>query len=178
MAATPRLTGSHHAKGVSIIEMMIVIAIVAIIAGLALPSFTNYLSGTRVRGVAESVQNGLQIARQEAVRRNAEVRFEIAAADQADLWRVFVVGTGAVVQRKSRAEGSGSGLVISTNMPAITFNGLGRVTTAGAPDPIRINVCDTAACANGATRVEVTLAGGVRMCNPGASGAKTSMTCT
>jgi type IV fimbrial biogenesis protein FimT len=163
----------RHARGVSVIEMMIVVALVAIIGGLALPSFTGALSGSRVRGAAESIQNGLQLARQEAVRRNGEVSFQVpTGGDQ--LWRVVHVTSGTVIQARSRGEGAARSapVTVTADASTITFNGLGRVKNATA-DTMRIDVCDSA-CATGTTRVEVSRSGGVRMCNPSsASGAST-----
>jgi type IV fimbrial biogenesis protein FimT len=44
-----------------------------ILLALAMPGFSNWLRNARVRTTAESVQNGLQLARAEAVRRNTPV---------------------------------------------------------------------------------------------------------
>ena len=43
----------------------------------AAPSFSDWIRNTRIRTAAEAFQNGLQLARAEAVRRNAWVRFQI-----------------------------------------------------------------------------------------------------
>jgi type IV fimbrial biogenesis protein FimT len=63
-------------KGLSLIELMVGLAIVAIALATGVPSFGEWLRNARVRSAAESIQSGLQFARIEATRRNAIVRFQ------------------------------------------------------------------------------------------------------
>ena len=63
--------------GFSLIELMIGIAVVAIAMSMAVPSFSLWMKNARIRASAETVQNALQFARTEAVRRNQIVRFQI-----------------------------------------------------------------------------------------------------
>ncbi|HVJ63608.1 MAG TPA: prepilin-type N-terminal cleavage/methylation domain-containing protein, partial [Tahibacter sp.] len=58
---------SAGVRGYGLIEMMIAIAIVAVLAVLGTPMYVSWLSSTRIRSAAESVQNGLRLARTEAV---------------------------------------------------------------------------------------------------------------
>ncbi len=62
--------------GISIIELMVGITIVAIALAMGVPSFGEWLRNAKVRATAESIQSGLQFARTEAARRNAIVRFQ------------------------------------------------------------------------------------------------------
>jgi type IV fimbrial biogenesis protein FimT len=62
-------------RGVSMIEMVIVMAIFAILFGLAAPSFQAWTTNVQIRTTTESIQNGLQLARAEAIRRNTSVMF-------------------------------------------------------------------------------------------------------
>lgn len=55
------------------IELMVVVAIIAILAALAMPSFTSLLARKRVEGVVSELATDLQYARSEAVQRNAAV---------------------------------------------------------------------------------------------------------
>lgn len=66
--------------GMTMIELMISITILAVLLGIGVPSFRNWMVNIRVRSVAESVVNGIQIARAEAVRRNTPVRFQLTSA--------------------------------------------------------------------------------------------------
>jgi len=62
-------------RGYSLIEIAVVLAIVAIMYRIAAPAFSNWIGNVQVRTAAESIQNGLQLARAEAIRRNASVLF-------------------------------------------------------------------------------------------------------
>ncbi len=66
-------------RGVSLIEMVTVMAIFAILTGLAVPSFSAWMTNVQIRTATESIQNGLQLARAEAIRRNNPVMFWLSS---------------------------------------------------------------------------------------------------
>lgn len=68
-----------NARGFSMIELMIVVAIAAALLAVALPSFQTSLNNSRTRGAAESIYNGLLLARSESIKRNAPVRFQLVS---------------------------------------------------------------------------------------------------
>jgi len=140
----------------SLIELMVGIAIVAILFVLAVPSFTTWIQSGQIRTSAESIQNGLMLARGEAVRRNTLVRFSLTdTAD--DACNVTATGTNWVVsqddptgacanvasdvtqpriiQLRAGAEGSINAQVLA-GQSSIVFNGLGRVTPLPAPGAV------------------------------------------
>jgi prepilin-type N-terminal cleavage/methylation domain-containing protein len=65
--------------GFSITEMMVVMAIAAVLLSVAIPSFTQSLTNSRLQAVAESIQSGLLRARSEAINRNAPIRFQLVS---------------------------------------------------------------------------------------------------
>jgi type IV fimbrial biogenesis protein FimT len=163
------LSAARSQRGVTLIELMIGVVIMAILFGLALPSYKDWIQNTQIRTAAESIQNGLQLARAEAVSRNTPVSFTLAGND----WTVAVVAPALTIQSKTGAEGS-TNAVIAVN-PAVqtttVFNGLGRVTPAAAvtfsvTNPVG-GTCQPAV--GGAMRclnVLVSNSGQIRMCDP------------
>lgn len=57
--------------GFTLIEVMVTVAIVAILVGIAAPSFRDALQNARMTGLANDLMGDLNVARAEAVRRNA-----------------------------------------------------------------------------------------------------------
>jgi type IV fimbrial biogenesis protein FimT len=65
-------------RGLSLVELMIAVAIMALIAGLAAPSFSEYIVTQRLRGVHAQLVTDLQFARSEAISKSTfvSVRFQ------------------------------------------------------------------------------------------------------
>lgn len=64
----------RSSRGFTLIELMTVIAIVAILLAIAAPSFSGLIEKKRLEGVFTELATDLQFARSEAVQRNANVR--------------------------------------------------------------------------------------------------------
>jgi type IV fimbrial biogenesis protein FimT len=88
----------RQAHGFSLVELMVVIAIVAILAGVAAPSFRSMLQNNRVSAAASALQVTLSLARSEAVKRGGDARVTVAANQTAGHWEngwtVFFDATG------------------------------------------------------------------------------------
>lgn len=78
---TPARTVGHSQKGFTIIEMAVTMAIFGFLLAAAMPSIGVWMDNIRIRNVAESIQNGLQAARAEAVRRNQPVTLWLVSLD-------------------------------------------------------------------------------------------------
>ena len=73
--APPRRIAPTSA-GFTIVELMVVIAILTIIAGLAAPSFTTLIERWRIRQASEVLKSTLYFARSEAIRRSGGIAIE------------------------------------------------------------------------------------------------------
>lgn len=62
-------------RGVTLIELAVVLTIAAILMMQAAPRFSAWMLNVQIRTATESIQNGLQLARSEAIRRNRSVMF-------------------------------------------------------------------------------------------------------
>lgn len=65
----------HAQRGVSMIEIAITMALAAVLLFAVAPEVTSMVANSRVRSSAESLLQGLARARNEALRRNQDVRF-------------------------------------------------------------------------------------------------------
>lgn len=57
--------------GFTLMELMVVISIVAIMASIAIPSFTSFINQTRLTQAKTLLENDINTARSEAIRSNA-----------------------------------------------------------------------------------------------------------
>ncbi len=116
------------ARGMTLIELMIGIAIAAILLLLAAPAYQEFIANTNVRNAAENTVAGLRRATAEAVKRNAPVQFSLNGSG----WSVAEVdpADGSVVnaiESYKFSEGAAKASIDSLDGgTAITFNGLGR----------------------------------------------------
>lgn len=65
--------------GFSLVELMVVIAVVGLLLLAAVPSFGTWSADARIRSAAESLQNGLRLAQGEALQRNRRSAFALTA---------------------------------------------------------------------------------------------------
>lgn len=64
-------------RGFSLLELMVSLGIFGVLMALALPGIRTWRTEVRLKEQAESVVAGLKLARGEAIRRNAAVRFQL-----------------------------------------------------------------------------------------------------
>ncbi len=176
----------HH-KGLSLIELMVGIVIVSLLFGLAATSYSGWIQNQQIRTAAESILNGIQVARSEAVKNNARVRF-VLCGQPSSSWEVLAAsaaagapavslacgagsnaGAGEIrVQERSAQEGTRLAQVAVTPNGAttVTFSSLGRVgPNADGSQPItQIDV--STPTADHPLRVTLGAAGNTRMCDP------------
>lgn len=71
MMTAPRATAkrkSHRRTGLTMIEIMVVVAIIGVLTALAAPQLQQFLANQRVKGAARSAADALLLARTEAIR--------------------------------------------------------------------------------------------------------------
>jgi len=155
--------------GFTLIEMLIGIAIIALLMLAALPNFRIWMQNTQIRTASEGILNGLQFARAEAVRRNANVELEMVDVSG---WNAKLASTSAIIQTRTSGEGSGNATVTvkPDGATKTTFNGLGRqVANADGSESITHMKIDTTTISASDTRelcITVGSGGIIRLCDP------------
>lgn len=71
--ASATFAARERFSGFSLVELVVTLAVAAIIAAVAMPSFESMLNSSRLRGASEELTSVMLLARSEAVRRNAPV---------------------------------------------------------------------------------------------------------
>lgn len=153
--------------GFSLIELMIGIVIMAILAAVALPSFQTMLRNSQIRNAAESIQNGLQKARAEAVARNTNTSFTLGTDSS---WAVSVVTPASGIESRSANEGSKdvTRTVLPAGATAVTFNNFGAVAPNADASASLTQVDLAAAGGSQNLRVTIGIGGNAKMCDPNA----------
>jgi len=155
-------------RGVTLIELILSIAVLAILLALGVPSFQAWLQNAQIRNAADAVMNGIQLARAEAVRRNKVVYFVMDAGTN---WTVMQLNPKQVLQQRQGDEGSQTALIDSGGRTMVSFSPVGAPLSSNPEDgSLPIGTIDiTSSVAMDALRplrIVITPSGSVRMCDP------------
>lgn len=107
--------------GLTMIELMIVVAIAAILATIAAPSFNDFITDTRLTSTMSQLSGDLNRARSEAIKRNA---------------RVFVCVRDAAGTSCGTSTDWGNGWLVCSD--ASPVDGACDTATAANPNPITV----------------------------------------
>jgi type IV fimbrial biogenesis protein FimT len=196
--------------GMTLIELMIGLTIMALLMMIGLPSMTVWLNNSQIRTAGETMLSGLTLARTEAVKRNQIVRFQLVSnltsgcviTASGTSWVVSLDDpTGAcdstpsettpprIIQIRSGSEGTPRTVTAATPVGTVYFNGLGRVTgPGGAANISRIDISNPVggACENPdgsggpmrCLRINISVGGEAKMCDPAVSDATDPRICS
>jgi len=93
---------STRRRGVTLIEMAVVVAVTAIVASLAVPGLRELVDSRRLLGAATRLAVDVQFARAEAVARNRTVRLSLQTLPGATC---YVIHTGSAAQCRCAGDG-------------------------------------------------------------------------
>lgn len=134
-----RLAFSPSVRGFTLVELMVAVAVLAILASLATPSFRQLLAAQRVRTTGYNLVGDLVLARSEAVKRGQNVTLAPVAAGWTQGWSVNVAATSEMLSGQGPV---GTGVQFTRSPDSITFDRNGRATASSV---VRIGLYDGAA---------------------------------
>lgn len=180
-------------RGVTLIELMVTLAVVAIVVFAVIPDIGAWMRNTQVRNAMDSIHAGLERARNEAVKRNRTVQFTLvslsdpknvdnscAPSSSSASWVVSLSDPTSlcgedtsvvpnVVSSSAMGQGSGNVTVAAAQAnnaaaTSVTFDGLGRVVSAQPIDHIDLTYPMTASDTR-RLRIVVSTSGSIRTCD-------------
>lgn len=150
-------SAARHGQGFTLIELMVTIAVLAIIIALATPSFTSVINNNRLSSHANELVASLQLARMEAVRRN--VRAVVCRSENGSSCATGAAWGGWITFVDSNRNGTAEaaellrvntvkapvqvrpGAAVTANRIVFRPDGLARVTdAAGVPQTALLSV--------------------------------------
>lgn len=178
-------------RGMTLIEIVVTVAIIGLLMALAAPSAATWIQNTQLRNAADSVLNGIQLARVEAIKRNQVVAFQVTDA-ASTAWQVCLfdvitnncsAAAGAQLASRGPSEGSPNArlgadlapgdtavaLVPGDNVPGtMAFDTFGRLATTNPNNLMRVDVRNPQIDPALERRlvILVSIGGQVRMCDP------------
>ena len=166
-------TGKRRQRGLTLLELAVVVAIIAIVAATAAPSFAALIEARRLDSAATRLAADVQFARSEAIARNQPLRLSLFTGTGASCW---IVHSGAAADcRCSDAAGAVCGAGART-VKGVLLASNERVSVAGNVasivfDPLHGTSTPTGTlrlvgARGGAVHHVVNVAGRVRSCSP------------
>ncbi len=114
-----------HNKGFTLIEMIVVVALVAILSSLAGPAFTQLMAKNRIKNISSDLHVTMLKARSEAVKANANITITPTGGNWKSGWAMTDAG-GNTLQKREAANVK----IHTTFAGNVVFLGSGRPQTS------------------------------------------------
>jgi type IV fimbrial biogenesis protein FimT len=118
----------RSARGFTLTELVITVTLAAILATIAVPSFTGMIASQRARTVAADLYATLAKARSDAITLNQNVTLQANAGGWANGWQILDASNN-VLDNHAAA----TGVTVTTPTVALTYRASGRLPVGVAP---------------------------------------------
>ena len=161
--------------GFTLLELLITIALIAIVMGIGVPSYQDFVVKNRIQTQASEIRSSLAMARVEAIRRGLWIRVcpgqdGCRGGNWHEGWNSFVDRNSNDIRTEADDE---THLEVHTRLDGgSTLTGIERVvflgdgTASAAAFPVVLTLCTADDHAQHRRRIEVTRLGRVRVCGP------------
>ncbi|MGE3349748.1 MAG: GspH/FimT family pseudopilin [Ramlibacter sp.] len=122
---------ARYASGFTLLELMVAVAIVALLVSLAGPGMSGLVAAQRVRTMAADFHRELLRTRSEAIKRNVSVTLSPLGSDWAAGWSILdpLTPSGPVLDTRAGS----SGVSVSTTLDQVVYRASGRITAVASP---------------------------------------------
>lgn len=137
----------HYSRAFTLIELMVTLAVLAIVISLAAPSFSNMLQENRLSALTNELQGALQLARSEAVKRRVNVAVCRSNADQSDCENGTDWAGGWLMMANDevlKVWDPAQGVTVTGPSTGVTFRGNGMTTLIPEEDEAGQSLTPTA----------------------------------
>lgn len=167
-------------RAFTIIELLVTVAVLAVLVGIAIPSFSTFIANTRASTLGNDAFVALNLARSEAFKRGGRVSLCVgstgagcAGSDWRNGWIIFtddaasdtaVPVVGTVIRQWDQAP-SGAQIAVTKAGVALTyirFTGQGMLARSPADsDPVAIDIYQSGCQGNARRTLQIGIAGRV-----------------
>jgi len=145
-------------SGFTLVEMMVTIAVLAILTAVAIPAYRAFILNSRMTAQANEFLTALSFARSEAIKRNANVTLSAKTGGWANGW-VVADAEGTTLRDHPALEGGSS---LSGGATTLTYSSNGR-----ASSELTFNLCNPDTSIAPGRDIEVVASGRARIIKPG-----------
>lgn len=114
--------------GFTLTEMMVTLAIAAILAALAAPSFNGLIDSQRAKSAATDITIALSRARAEALKRSTNMTLSPKSGDWTNGWQMLDPVSSTAIEDHAAANG-----VVISGPSTVIFQSSGRVSGTATP---------------------------------------------
>lgn len=109
---------TRRPRGVTLVELLVGVVILAILTALAVPSFLSLMEDRRLVGAAENLLATVKLAQSEAARTNLDVTMTFVAGNTPEDWSYEVASESP--RQASGSEYGGTTLTLLTDSDSLT----------------------------------------------------------